>query len=304
MFLTSLSIHNKLTFMKKILIILFIFLAAPLPGLDNSPELWKYENNASLVYILGSIHVSDNSLFPMPEEINEAWLNCENLVIEADVFGNPLELQSLILKKGQIKADISLKKLLDESSYKKLSSILSGYGIPIATIENLQPWLIEATLLSLELMKAGLAEEGVDKYFYDKAVNREVPVSYLETALEQFNIMSSVPLELQARSLANSIESEGLIANEMKNLLKAYKSGDTEKINEILSEDFSFYEENDGNKVYEILLTNRNRRWTNKISDYISSGGSYFIVVGAAHVIGTDNIIEMLADRGFQFYNN
>jgi uncharacterized protein YbaP (TraB family) len=45
------------------------------------------------------------------------------------------------------------------------------------------------------------------------------------------------------------------------------------------------------------VLGARNRRWVPKIENYLKSGQTYFIVVGAAHLGGGDGLLAMLRAR-------
>ena len=47
------------------------------------------------------------------------------------------------------------------------------------------------------------------------------------------------------------------------------------------------------------LLTKRNRRFVERLTDDLSAGG-VFVAVGAAHLPGTDGLITMLRDEGFE----
>jgi hypothetical protein len=51
--------------------------------------------------------------------------------------------------------------------------------------------------------------------------------------------------------------------------------------------------------VYEILVSRRNRTMAAKIEEFLNKGETYFIVVGAAHLVGKDGILERLKEKGY-----
>jgi hypothetical protein len=48
----------------------------------------------------------------------------------------------------------------------------------------------------------------------------------------------------------------------------------------------------------ERLLDARNRNWVPKLEEYLRSGQTYFVVVGAAHLGGSDGLVTLLRARG------
>jgi uncharacterized protein YbaP (TraB family) len=50
----------------------------------------------------------------------------------------------------------------------------------------------------------------------------------------------------------------------------------------------------------ERLLDARNRNWIPKIENYLQSGQTYFVVVGAAHMGGSNGLVSLLKQRGYK----
>ena len=46
------------------------------------------------------------------------------------------------------------------------------------------------------------------------------------------------------------------------------------------------------------LMDDRNVGMANKIKQYLDSSGTYFVLIGAAHYVGENNIIELLHQAG------
>jgi uncharacterized protein YbaP (TraB family) len=52
--------------------------------------------------------------------------------------------------------------------------------------------------------------------------------------------------------------------------------------------------------IYEKLIYERNRRMVSKIEGYLKGNGTYFVVVGAGHLIGEKGIVETLGKKGYR----
>jgi len=51
--------------------------------------------------------------------------------------------------------------------------------------------------------------------------------------------------------------------------------------------------------IYEKIVCERNKNIALKIESYLKTKERYFIVIGAAHLVGKDGIIEILKKKGY-----
>ena len=79
----------------------------------------------------------------------------------------------------------------------------------------------------------------------------------------------------------------------------AWTAGDSEALNRLLLED-DIARDPKFRDVYTALFDDRNITMTEKISAYLRGSGSYFVVVGAGHLVGKEGIIALLRRRGFE----
>jgi len=49
--------------------------------------------------------------------------------------------------------------------------------------------------------------------------------------------------------------------------------------------------------LHDAILVQRNLNWIDRIVDYLDDDEDYLIVVGAAHLVGDDGVIELLLER-------
>jgi uncharacterized protein YbaP (TraB family) len=50
--------------------------------------------------------------------------------------------------------------------------------------------------------------------------------------------------------------------------------------------------------LYEYELRRRNKTWSLRIDNLLSSGGVYFVALGMNHVLGPDSVLKNLKERG------
>jgi uncharacterized protein YbaP (TraB family) len=51
--------------------------------------------------------------------------------------------------------------------------------------------------------------------------------------------------------------------------------------------------------IYEKLVIERNRKMVSKIEEYLKEKETFFVIVGAGHLVGNQGIIELLKGKGF-----
>ena len=53
-------------------------------------------------------------------------------------------------------------------------------------------------------------------------------------------------------------------------------------------------------KLYQSLIVDRNNKWMRNIEGYLNGSGNTMVVVGAAHLVGQDGLINLLRKRGYK----
>jgi len=154
------------------------------------------------------------------------------------------------------------------------------------------------TLAVIALQKSGYdAQLGIDNYFMGLA-NGVKPILELESLSQQLMIMDRLPSEIQQAMLVQSLEEVEEGAAYFKALLDAWSSGDSDRMSVLISE--SIDQSDEGKVLYDAFLTQRNIKMTERLIAMMQQDKTYFVVVGAAHLIGAQGIIEILRDKGFR----
>ena len=80
-------------------------------------------------------------------------------------------------------------------------------------------------------------------------------------------------------------------------MVRAWASGDVQAMESIMSE--AALQDASLAPIVVRLFDERNMRMTSTIEGYINSNGSYFVIVGAGHLLGKRGIVELLKSKGY-----
>ena len=259
--------------------------------------LWKIQSKTNTVYVLGSLHYSKKEIYPLSEKIEKAFSEPEILVVEADVNDTKkMDLQKL-MERAFYQENDTLEKHVSTETYERVVKEAGGLGIPIELIKRQKPWFLAMTLVALESLKLGFDPNlGIDKYFLSKAAGKK-KILELESIDEQINLLSRLSDADQELFLLYTLMDLKAIGKEVDRLIDAWASGDVKGMESILTK--SLAEDGRMSSIYEKLVYERNRKMVLKIEDFLRTEKTYFVVVGAAHLVGDKGIIEILRGKGY-----
>lgn len=259
--------------------------------------LWEVENNGTTVYLVGSMHIADDSFYPLRDEFEEAFTEADYLGVEIDISKAADEAQqNLILSMGTYQDGSTLKDHISAETYAKLGGVLKQNGLEPDILDAYKPWVVDSTLASLKTAATGYeASAGVDLYFIQKALERQLPIIELESYESQLSMFNNFSKELQERNLNTTLDNIDVVEDSVNAMAEMWKTGNDEQLLELTN---SFSEDEEYNQA---MLIDRNLGMAEKIDGYLKSGKNeeYMIVVGAAHYLGEHGIIKLLEDKGY-----
>ena len=92
-----------------------------------------------------------------------------------------------------------------------------------------------------------------------------------------------------------SLEDLDNTANLIDEMIGAWRAGDSEALRTLFVDDML----ERAPVVYDSLLRQRNLRWIPQIEAMFDDPEIEFVLVGAAHLVGADGIVELLRARGY-----
>ena len=270
--------------------------------------LWKVSDENSSVWLLGSIHVANASFYPLPTVIDSAFTAAGELAVEintSDAYTSS-ELQWLINRRGML-VEGTLWDVLPTTLWYSLDSLCTAWNLPVSTFESMRPWLVASTISTYAYMQAGLKTEyGIDNVLMKEATNSGKPIVSLETVEEQVEALAG-SLESDSAGicmLKSTIRELPKVKSIIRDLVKAWKTGDDELLNRLLSEknmqDYTPSEVLYMEEFKQRLLVNRNTKMADSVASFLRDDRNVFVVVGVAHLaFEAYNVIENLRNRGY-----
>ncbi len=160
--------------------------------------------------------------------------------------------------------------------------------------------LDNALVLSLEQLiidELGYkAELGIDYYFLNKAITDNKNILELETVEFQVGLLSSFSDDLMIQVLRDDVENPPT-KEDFEELFSAWEEGDISKMESIVFG--PLIQKPELSSYYEKMFDERNINMANQIFDFLGDDESYFVVVGAGHLVGDKGLINLMNERHY-----
>ena len=275
---------------------------------ESKHFFWKVSDENSSVWVLGSIHLADSTLYPLAPVIDSAFAHSDELAVELNMNDEEVvkEVGEQSAAQGLL-TEGTLRDLLPQDMWNTVDSLCTAWNVPIVMIEKTRPWLAAMTLSSYAFMQAGLNPEyGIDYVLLDRAAMDGKAIVGLETAEEQISALAdttesdSAGVYYLKTTLHEIAEFESLVSN----LMHAWKTGDDEMLRRLLDdgeEEVPLQESKFKDEFEQRIYVNRNAKMADSIATFLREDRKVFVVVGVAHLaLEKDNVIETLRKRGFR----
>ncbi len=247
-------------------------------------------------YLYGTIHMIGKEDFFLTEDTKQAFGESEQVTFEInmDDMNNIGVMLSLI---GQVMMDggARLSDLISEEDYKMVKDHFSKLGLPMMLFEKVKPMFL-SSFAAGDMRGEGLQSGNVKSYemeFMEMAKTAELPMAGLETIEYQMSIFDSIPYQIQAEMLVESIKVGDTEDDQFAEMVKLYKAQDLAGMQEM------FESEEGGLGEYEdVMLNNRNRNWIPIMKEMMADKSTFF-AVGAGHLGGDVGVISLLKAEGY-----
>lgn len=265
---------------------------------DDKNFIWRLDSpQGGHAYIVGSLHLAHQGLYPLNEKIMKAFGESDFLMVEINSEDmNPAALASFIRKYGYVDGGPPLPDRLSE----RTALALKNSGFYQAAMAQMTPWLAALAIQVEALHQKGFKSEyGLDKYFIDLAKERKIRILELESLDQQMGMLVEMsPQEADLFLLSTLMEMEEL-PKMMTALLENWEKGKVDDFAQVFFAEYDKYPEL--KPLLDKIIFRRNQEMAAKIEDLTSrESGAAFIVVGAGHLVGGRSILAELAGRGWR----
>ncbi len=269
-----------------------------LPAGSRPLYLWRYASPGATVFLAGSIHFLKETLYPLPEPFEAAFRQADTLVVEVDLAAmTPAELQARTIAAGRLPEGETLATVLPPELYERLSRRFAGDGMDIVLFESLKPAMVMNQLTVFGLMTLGYSPQfGLEQHFTARKGDR--PVLELESIDAQLELLFGQPMAMQVQLLADTLDQEAQLEPLLADMLRAWLAGADDEFLALFEQQAGKSEP--AREFNRLLLDDRNAGMAESIAGYLSGTGTYFVLVGAAHFIGENGIVNLLAQQGIE----
>jgi hypothetical protein len=189
-----------------------------------------------------------------------------------------------------------LHQNVSNETYESVATRAKELGIDIRRLNSFKPWIVATTMAAMKLQQLGFDPRlGIDRYFAGRAIQSNKPTGGLETAEFQLNLFDQFSAKDQELLLRQSMNEMDHLERNVTEIVRAWKSGDVDSLERHLMAGMRDYPE-----IHRKVIDDRNRRWLPQIEGLLSRGENALIVVGAAHLVGTNGVIQLLKGRGYR----
>ena len=243
--------------------------------------------------------MGDQSMYPLPEHVRNAFSDSEILVVEIDITDlNQLEIAQTVQQMA-VTPDKSLKDQISQDTAAKYDEYCEKTRSPCQMFSSFEPWFAAMSLEALAMQQSGYSEKlGVDMHFLTEAKDSKTIVE-LESFESQLEMLDSMPVHLQDLMLLSAVTREDGSAEK---ILEAWKTGDIQSFMEEseLSAKEQGISEEDYQAFSDLILYQRNQGMADGIAELLEQGKSIFAVVGAAHYGGDKSVNYYLEQKGYK----
>lgn len=261
-------------------------------------EVARPDGDGGVAHLLGSVHLSEQELAFDPA-VDQALASSDTLVLEIDPDDmDPVELALVSVEKGHFQDGRTLEAAISPETWQAFEERVDELDLSLDTFRTMEPWLALITLQMAALQLEGYdVEKGVETQLTASAVEHGKPTQGLETVADQLDTFDSLPLELQERQLREFLEQDA-DGGDLSVLIEAWRRGDDTRLEQEL------FGELDRDPAlapfYEVFYFERNDRMARGIAERVDAGGSWFVAVGAGHVVGARGIPSLLSQQGYR----
>jgi uncharacterized protein YbaP (TraB family) len=268
-------------------------LVAPAPASGKHMLFRVRGATGATVYLLGSVHLLDPQAGKLPPEVDSAFAHAKSVTFETSL--DSMQMRGMeMMSRGQFTGGATLRSSLSPAGVAKADSVLKLYGLTIDQVNQFKPWLVSVLMTQMVIRKAKFeAQYGVDIQLNDRAKQANKPVMGLESVDFQMGIFDRVSAADQERMLTMS-SSPDSAARMLSQIKDAWLAGDAGMLDSLLNR-----ASGESPAFVSMLVTERNRNWIPKIENLLKGKDDALVVVGAAHLVGSQGVVALLKAKGY-----
>ena len=277
--------------------------------------LWKATNGGNTLYLLGTIHLDRDNVYPLHKSLREALLSAQTVAFELDF--NDAEGIAELAALQTYSDGSTLSDHISPELYERVSAAFTALGMEEEQVQLLKPWAL-ANGLTVYVSgddTTGSNAMAIDLYLNSVCSWAGIPIEGVESYALQGNIFDTLSPEYQEASLDAAVSlyeaalegaepdpevAAAAAANEqtMQAMFAAWKDRDPEAFDAAYNKEATM---NSGDELGSRLFTDRDPGMIEAAARYLEREGenTFFLAVGAGHMSDPGGIVSGLRALGY-----
>ena len=258
-------------------------------------SVWEVSDEIHKIYLAGTCHILRANDYPLPIEYDSAYKAADSLAFEVppEDLNDPAFAMRLMTA-GVYQDGRTLKSVLSEEAYTALAAECRKANMPFEMIQSMKPSMAVMMLTVQKLMQAGVSQAGVDLHYAQQAKVDQKPIASLETTEFQLQLITSLGEGIESEMVLYSLKDLERINELFEQMIEAWRIGNLDTIEQLFVDDMLQYPE-----IYNTMLKDRNARWLPQIEAMLETEPTELVLVGLAHMAGSDGLIKLLTAKGY-----
>jgi uncharacterized protein len=263
--------------------------------------LWKVTGAKGTVYLFGTIHIGKPDFYPLPAIIEDSFKHADTLVEEIKIDpADATQTKSWVAEHGIYPGSETVANHLSEETISHLAVYLKQKSWQEQqVIAKMRPWAIAGIISEADQKRLGLdPANGLDKHFFTEAQGSHKPVEGLETYASHLQLLSDMAADVEDNYLMTALAESEKPTSQLEELIDAWRAGDAEKIQDLMAQTIRDYPQTKA--TMKKVLDDRNDAMAKNIEQFLTTSKTYFVAVGAAHMVGERGIVNQLRAKQFK----
>ncbi|MFA7439749.1 MAG: TraB/GumN family protein [Sphingomonadaceae bacterium] len=268
---------------------------APTTPAVTGPAMWEIKTDTAKVTLFGTVHTLPRDVDWFRPHVVAAVDSADLVVLETLPPDSYMAVAPMIERLARLPQPHALLLRLPAAQRGPLVEALARLKPP--PLERYETWYVALTLANMQAAEYGFDPRiGAEAVLAARARIRQKPLHGLETMEEQLINFDALPESDQVQLLLTTLDDLSGSKQRMEYMVKAWVDGDIDWLARQMNRAFS------GSPMLKrMLMDDRNERWAAWIARKIQTEPQHlFVAVGAGHLGGAGNLIEILGRYGLE----
>jgi uncharacterized protein YbaP (TraB family) len=284
-------------------LILSVTSAAPVLADDEpsvvhaTPAMWTVRGAKGTAYLLGSVHALPDNIEWQTPQIKTAIRQSGTFVFEVPMQLEARERAVHLLRENMLlPIGTSLPSYFDREMRGEWGAAIEHTQVTPELLVHLRPWWAARILANAMSGRVAIfADQGVDNKVAAIARDRGAQFRALETDEFQLQMLMGEATPTNELSLLRAAmkKASTMSMTPFKKLLTAWETGDVAGIKATGLDMMPPAER-------KVVLDDRNSAWVPQIEKMLNEKRTFFITVGAAHLVGPEGVPAKLRAAGYR----